>query len=140
MTLALGPLLVDAGIDPASAIVIRHAYVREHEDSGLRGIHADSTDAEILSYTNNQSAAPKRFPAIPARHWVVFVKEGGDHAMLWSVVENRGEISNDGLRRIFDVVQSDHMANLRNRLVIGWTPSSCLKERPRFSEVRRTSR
>lgn len=120
MTLALGPLLVDAGIDPASAIVIRHAFVREHEDSGLRGIHADSTDAEIISYTNNQSADPKRFPVVPPRHWVVFVKEGGDQARLWSVVENRGEISNDGVRRVFDVVQSDHMADLRNRLVVAW--------------------
>lgn len=120
MTLTLGPLLVDAGIDPASAIVIRHAYVREHENSGLKGIHADSTDAEILAYTLNQSASTRSFPAVPPRLWVVFIREGGDQARLWSVVENRGEVSNDGVRRTFDVLQSDQMVDLRNRLVIGW--------------------
>lgn len=120
MALTLAPLLLDAGIDPASALVIRHAYVREHEDSGLPGIHADSTDAVVIAYTPNQSADTRRFPAVPARHWVVFIKEGGDQARLWSVVENRGEVSNDGIRRVFDVAQSEHMADLRNRLVVGW--------------------
>lgn len=120
MPLTLGPLLVDAGIDPIAALAIRHSYVREHEDSGLQGLHADSTDAEILEYTRIQSANVQRFPAVPPRLWVVFIREGGDQARLWSVVENRGEISNDGVLRTFDVVQSEHMADLRDRLVIGW--------------------
>ncbi|WP_029146171.1 GIY-YIG nuclease family protein [Microbacterium luticocti] len=120
MPLTLGPLLIDAGIDPAQALVIRHAYVREHEDSGLAGIHADSTDAEILEYTRNQSANTMRFPANPPRVWVVFIREGGDQARLWSVVENRGETSSDGIRRVFDVAQTEHMEDLRNRLVVGW--------------------
>ncbi|GAA4382554.1 GIY-YIG nuclease family protein [Agromyces bauzanensis] len=120
MALTLGPLLLDAGIDLADALVIRHAYVKEHEDSGLQGIHADSTDAGILEYTRNQSTNTQRFPAVPPRFWAVFIREGGDQARLWSVVENRGEVSNDGVRRIFDVVESEQMADLRNRLVIGW--------------------
>ena len=120
MTLTLSPILRDAGIDPSDAVVIRHAYVREHEDSGISGIHADSTDAEILAYTRNQSANTQRFPADPPRFWVIFIKEGGDQARLWSVLENRGEVSNDGLRCIFDLVESEHMADLRSRLVIGW--------------------
>jgi hypothetical protein len=120
MALTLGPVLLDAGIDLTDALVIRHAYVREHEDSGLRGIHADSTDAQILEYTRNQSANTQRFPAAPPSFWVVFIREGGDQARLWAVVENRGEVSNDGVRRIFDLVGSAHMADLRNRLVIGW--------------------
>lgn len=120
MALTLGPILLDAGIDPSDALVIRHAYVREHEDSGLRGVHAHSTDAEILEYTRNQSANSQRFPAAPPRFWVVFIREGGDQARLWSVVENRGEVSNDGVRRIFEVVESESMADLDNRLVIGW--------------------
>lgn len=33
---------------------------------------------------------------------------------------NRGELSNDGVRRIFELVESEHMADLRRRLVIGW--------------------
>lgn len=118
--LTLGPLLVDAGIDPATALVIRHAYVREHEESGLLGIHADSTDAEILEYTSKQSSNTQRFPAVPPRLWVVFLREGGDQARLWSVVENRGEIAATPLLRTFDLVESDHMADLRRRLVIGW--------------------
>ncbi len=36
------------------------------------------------------------------------------------MVENRSEISNDGILRIFDLAVSDHMADLRNRLVIRW--------------------
>ena len=33
MALTLGPLLLDAGIDPTQALVIRHAFVTEPEDS-----------------------------------------------------------------------------------------------------------
>lgn len=120
MTLTLGPILHSAGIDPSEALVIRHAYVREHEDTGLPGIHADSTDAEILAYTSEQSARPRIFPVDSPRLWVVFVREGGDRARLWSVVENHGEVSNDGSLRTFDLVVSEHLADLRNRLVIGW--------------------
>lgn len=120
MPLTLGPILLDAGIELSDALVIRHAYVREHEDSGISGIHADSTDAEILEYTRNQSANTRRFPEVPPRYWVVFIREGGDKARLWAVVENRGEIANDGVRRIFDMVVSEYMTDLRGRLVIGW--------------------
>lgn len=54
MPLTLGPLLIDAGIDPSQALVIRHAYARESEESGLVGLHADSTHTEILEYTRKQ--------------------------------------------------------------------------------------
>ena len=106
MTLTLGSILLSAGINPADAQAIRHAFVREHEDTGLPGIHADSTDAEILAYTSQQSAKPRIFPADPPKLWVVFVREGGDRARLWSVLENRGEVSNDGALRTFDLVAS----------------------------------
>ena len=108
------------GIDLATVQVIRHAYVREHQDTGLRGIHADSTDEEILLYTSKQSAQPRAFPATPPALWMVFVREGGDTARFWSVVENRGEVANDGILRTFDLSVSDLMADLQNRLVIGW--------------------
>jgi len=119
MALTLGPILLDAGIDIPDALVIRHAYVQD-DDCGLPGIHADSTDAEILAYTNNQSVSARNFPAVPPRYWVVFIRDGGDQARLWSVMENRGELSNDGVRRIFELVESEHMADLGRRLVIGW--------------------
>lgn len=120
MTLTLGPILHSAGIDPGDALVIRHAFVREHADTGRRGVHADSTDMEIFRYTSEQSANPRIFPVIPPRVWVVFLREGGDRARLWSVLENRGETSNDGQTRTFDLAVSEYMTDLRNRLVIGW--------------------
>jgi len=120
MTLTLYSLLQSAGIDPGACLVIRHAYVREHEDTGLPGLHADSTDDEILAYTAQQSAKPRIFPVDPSRFWVVFVREGGDRARLWSVLENHGETSNEGGLRTFDLVVSERMADMRNRLVIGW--------------------
>jgi hypothetical protein len=52
----------------------------------------------------------------------VFIREGRAEARLWSVVENRGELWNDGTRRMFDLERTDHMIDLRNRLVIGWRP------------------
>ena len=103
MGLTLEPILRSAGIQPEEAMVIRHAYVREHEDTGLVGIHADSTDAEILHYTARQSAKQRVFPATPPKIWVVFVREGGDRARLWSVLENHGDVSNDGALRTFDL-------------------------------------
>jgi hypothetical protein len=120
MTLTLTPILHSAGIDPGQALAIRHAYVREHEDSGRQGIYNDSTDAEILRYTREQSTNPRRFPALPPRTWVVFVPEGGSRARLWSVLENRGETSNDGRLRTFDLVAPGLMADLQSRLVIAW--------------------
>lgn len=44
MTLNLGLILADAGIDSSDAIVLRHAFKVEPG-----GIHADSSDAEINS-------------------------------------------------------------------------------------------
>lgn len=60
MPLTLGPLLIDAGIDLSQALVIRHAYARESEESGLVGLHADSTHAEILEYTRNRDCCTNR--------------------------------------------------------------------------------
>lgn len=48
MALTLGPLVLDAGIDPSQALVIHHADAREFEQSGLVGLHAASTHTEIL--------------------------------------------------------------------------------------------
>ncbi len=123
MALTFGTVLDSEGLDPAGAIAIRHAYVKEHEDSGLAGIHVGSTDSEILTYTATQSVSTALFPAHPPRLWVVFIKEGGSGARFWRVVENRGEISNDGVLRVFDLVVTDHLTELRGRLVIAWKPT-----------------
>lgn len=116
----LGPLLTDAGVDPTWVLVIRHGFAQESQESGLTGLHSDSTHSEILEYTRRQSADSRRFPATPPPLWVVFIKEGGDQARLWSVLENRGEVENTGIIRTFDAIESEHMADLRNRLVMGW--------------------
>lgn len=63
MAFTLEAILRSEGIDPAGTQAIRHAFVREHEDSGLPGIHADSTDDEILDYTRRHSAMSRIFPA-----------------------------------------------------------------------------
>lgn len=81
MSLTLEPILRSGGIDPHGALVIRYAYVKEHEETGLPGIHADSTDEEILAYTRRQSSPD--FPAARPAIWVVFVREGGDRARQW---------------------------------------------------------
>lgn len=120
MTLTLDAIFHSAEINPAQVQVIRHSFVGEHEDSGLRGIHADSTDEEILEYTALQSSNTRIFPAIPPTRWVVFIKEGGDRARLWAVVRNHGEIANDGKLRRFKLEVSDDLTDLKNRLVIGW--------------------
>lgn len=119
MTLTFAAVLASAGIDPTEALVIRHAYVREHED-GTVGIHGDSSDDEIMAYTRVQSANARTFPAAPPKFWIVFLPEGGDRARLWSVVVNQGEVAHDGVWRTFGLEQSDLLADLHKRLVIGW--------------------
>ncbi|WP_426736977.1 GIY-YIG nuclease family protein [Plantibacter sp. 2H11-2] len=121
MPLTFASILKDAGIDPAEAMVLRHSYVRLHEESGLPGINVNSTDAAILEYTSIQGAkATTAFPAVPPSYWFVFIGEGRDRARLWAVLENRGEIANNGVLRTFDTVVSHHLLDLRKRLVIGW--------------------
>lgn len=119
MPLTFAPIIASAGIDTADALVIRHAYVPLHED-GTPGVHADSTDAEIMAYTSGQSANPRIFPAIPPKTWIVFLPEGGDRARLWSVLHNHGETSNNGVRRTFHLEHTDLLDDLRKRLVLGW--------------------
>ncbi|MDT0157234.1 hypothetical protein Q9R19_06300 [Microbacterium sp. ARD32] len=80
----------------------------------------NSADEEIFAYTRDQRVDGFGFPAAPPRFWLVFIKEGGAEARLWSVLENRGEIGNDGVRRQFDLLKTDLMADLRSRLVIRW--------------------
>lgn len=112
--------MASADIDSPQALVIRHAYVREHED-GTAPIHADSTDDEVLLYTREQSLNPRVFPAIPPTTWIVFLPEGGDRARLWSVLTNHGETTVPAAtKRTFQLTQNDQLLDLRNRLVIGW--------------------
>jgi hypothetical protein len=90
MNLTIEPILRSVGIAPLEAQVTRHAFVKEHEDIGMQGIHADSTGEEILLYTSQQSANPRIFPTAPPAISVVFVCEGGDRAAcgpLWRTAD-----------------------------------------------------
>lgn len=121
MALTFEPILRDAGVDLRELMVLRHSFVPVHRDSGLIGINAHSTDSDILEYTRTQGATiTTTFPLIPPRLWAVFIGEGGDRARFWTVLENRGEVENDGVLRKFDLVETDDMADLRRRLVIEW--------------------
>lgn len=53
MALTFAAVIDSSGIDPADALVIRHAYVREHED-GTVGIHGGSSDEEVVTCTRAQ--------------------------------------------------------------------------------------
>lgn len=120
MTLPLASILQATGIDTNDALAIRHVFIPLHEDTNSTGITPSSTDAEILTYTSHQSSDSRRFPLHPPRFWLVFIREGGRQARLWKVVENHGETSNDGVRRIFQLTETDLLSDLAGRLVIGW--------------------
>lgn len=66
LCMTLEPILRSAGIDPSDALVIRHAYVKEHEDTGLQGIHADSTDDEISRVHEPAVGEAEGLPRRPA--------------------------------------------------------------------------
>lgn len=51
---------------------------QETEGNDFTGIHANSSDDEILVYTARQSVS--RFPVYPPRHWIVCLPEGGARA------------------------------------------------------------
>ena len=119
-TFTLGDVLAKAGLPLSETMVIRHAYVKLHKD-GFPGISADSTTDQILAYTSTQSRDTKVFKKEPARYWVVFLPEPGTRARLWAVVENRGEIANDGPLREFDLeLMPGALSDVSGRLVIQW--------------------
>jgi hypothetical protein len=119
-TFTLGDALAKAGLPLAETMVIRHAYVKMHKD-GFPGINADSTFDQVLNYTSTQSRDTKVFKAKPARYWVIFLPDLGTRARLWAVLENLGEILNDGPLREFDLqVLPEALMDLSGRLVIRW--------------------
>lgn len=122
MTLTLESILEAAGINPVDALVMRHVFIPLHKDTNTTGISADSTDEEILAYTAEQSSNPRSFPSNPPRFWLVFIREDSQQARLWKVVKNHGEVpgSNNGVRRVFNLTETEIMTDLAGRLVIRW--------------------
>jgi hypothetical protein len=119
-TFTLGDALAKAGLPLAETMVMRHAYVKVHKD-GFPGINVDSTFDEIMTFTSTQSRGPMGFKKDPARYWVVFLPELGSRARLWAVVENMGEIPNDGPLRMFELqARPAILPDLTGRLLIQW--------------------
>ena len=118
-TFTLGDALAKAGLPLAETMVIRHAYLKVHKD-GDPGINAESTFDQILTFTSTQSRDAKVFKKNPARYWIVFLPELGTRARLWAVVENLGEITNDGPLRKFELqIRPKALSDLAGRLVGG---------------------
>lgn len=119
-TFTLGDAIAKTELPVADTMVIRHAYVKLHKD-GTPGINGDSTLEQVLTYTSSQSRDTKVFKKKLARYWIVFLPELGTRARLWAVVENLGEIHNDGPSREFKLqVLPDTLTDVAGRLVIQW--------------------
>lgn len=116
-TFTLGDALAKAGIPLNDVMAIRHAYVKIHKD-GYPGIHADSTEREILTYTSTQSLSG--FAKKPPQYWVILLPAQGARARLWQIVENLGEIPSSEQHRSFDLRSVDLLSDLNGRCVIQW--------------------
>lgn len=123
--LSLGHVLSAAGVtDLSSVLLIRHTYTA----TGLRG-PADLTLENVANYTREQPQRNK-IPADPPALWLTFVADGGRRSRLITAYESHGQVdapddlpwrrAKDG--RWFDLRPSDLLANLRQRLVVEWTP------------------
>jgi len=125
--LTLGHILTSIGAqhDPPIRLedvhVIRHAF-KAADAEALRGPE-DLTDERVLGYTRGQSLSTRRFPAHPARYWVVLIADGQRRSRLFCSYENFGEVVADRSEyaRFFDLRPSNYLAPLAGRLVVEWT-------------------
>mgnify|MGYP002712433884 FL=1 len=115
--LSLGAVLAAAGLDPHDVLAIRHTY----KESGLPS-RAAATPERVLAYTREQHHVGK-FPKEPARHWLIFMGEGGRRSRLTAVYENRGEAVAERTERhrYYDVAPVPLLASLEERLVVEWS-------------------
>lgn len=110
----------DRAIRLEDILLIRHSF-RPGDVDALRGLE-DLSEERVLTYTREQDISVRRFPAIPARYWVVFIADGRRRSRLWGVFENHGEqvAERTGMTRFFDLRLSPFLASLRERLVVEW--------------------
>lgn len=125
-SLKLGHILSGLGAehDPPIGLedihVIRHSFNPGSHD-GLRGPE-DLALERVIAYTRQQSVLTRRFPADPARYWVILIADGQKRSRLYGTFENRGELAalRDDTYRTFDLHPSDFLAPLADRLVVEW--------------------
>lgn len=125
-SLTLGHLLIGMGADHEPVVrredvhVIRHTFKPKDPDA-LRGPE-DLTEERVLAYTREQLVSPRRFPADPARYWVVLVADGKKRSRLWGTFENHGEVDAERTEthRCFDLRPTSFLTSLNDRLVVEW--------------------
>lgn len=110
-------ILDAAGLDPAEVMLIRHTYTRD----GL-ATASDLADDTLLKYTQIQGIGNK-IAKNPPGIWLNFIADGGRRARFVSAFTNHGERlgNRTSTDRCFDLVSSDLLASLKNRLVIEWS-------------------
>ncbi len=122
--LTLGHVLTALGSEHTPPILLEDIHVIRHafKPDGLRGPE-DLTSERVLAYTRSQDLLTRRFPAEPGRWWVVLIADGKRRSRLLRVYENRGEVlaERTDVERMFDLVESDFMGSLVDRLVVDWT-------------------
>lgn len=124
--LTLGHVLAGIGADNDPPIrleeihLIRHAF-QPGKPEALQGPE-DLTPERVLDYTRSQSISTRRFPADPARYWVILVADGQRRSRLFATFENHGEllVERTDTNRYFDLHPSSFLAPLVSRLVVDW--------------------
>jgi hypothetical protein len=100
--------------------LIRHSF-KTGDTDGLRGPE-DLTEERVREYTRAQGISTRRFPAEPARYWVVLIADGQRRSRLYGTFENLGEIVAERTTtyRYWNLRRSTFLAPLADRLVVEW--------------------
>lgn len=145
--LTLGHVLAGIGAEHVPPIrledihLIRHSFNPGNYDAShvfgaedpLQGPE-DLAEQRVLDYTRCQSISTKRFPADPARYWVILIADGKRRSRLYGTFENHGEMLSERTetRRYWDLSPCNFLAPLVGRLVVEW-------DNPRTWQRRATS-
>ena len=124
--LTLGHVLAGIGAEQSPPIgvedihLIRHSF-KNGDHSSLQGPE-DLTEERVREYTRSQGISTRRFPADPARYWVVLIADGQRRSRLYGTFENFGEVVDErtATHRYWDLRPSSFLAPLVDRLVVEW--------------------
>jgi hypothetical protein len=121
--LTLGHVLTGIGAEQDPPIRLEDVHLIRHSfrPDGLRGAE-DLTEERVREYTRYQDISTRRFPADPARYWVVLIADGRRRSRLYGTFENHGEVvaERTAANRYWDLRPSDFLAPLVGRLVVEW--------------------
>ncbi|ADU00379.1 GIY-YIG nuclease family protein [Mycolicibacterium gilvum] len=122
--LTLGHVLTGIGAEQVPPIgleeihLIRHSF-KTGDLNGLQGPE-DLTEERVREYTRSQGISTRRFPADPARYWVVLIADGRRRSRLYGTFENFGEVvaERTSTHRFWDLRPCSFLAPLVGRLVV----------------------